>query len=327
MNSFNQRRRQQFALENHSSIWENHFLESIDLWSHALPANGDNEAHKRSLAAHSLADARYWLISLRYTAGHPIEPLRDTLEQIVNAYETYQRHLGEYESAPQFAPFNFEYEIADYERCMQLIGLCYLLHRRDLLPRIAKLQDPAYAGEDTLYEELLGHALPGRADIDEWYHDAPYSTLIHAMYADTPEEASTKLAEYCRQWYPAMESTPWHGGHERMTKDDGDYFGYWAFEAGAVALLYNIDDSKIDHMVYPRDLVAFARSFQPDKVSSVPRRVPGGEPVPQAGWWFTPAQAHSRRYFKQGDIFPTIEASDYGDTLWQWSPDQSAPTL
>ncbi|MFT4267678.1 MAG: DUF1911 domain-containing protein [Xenophilus sp.] len=169
--------------------------------------------------------------------------------------EEYQKRLGEYEGEPEFVPFNFEYEIADYERCMQLIGLCYLLHRRDLLPRIAKLQDPAYAGEDTLYEELL----------------------VRAMYAETPEEASAKLAEYCQAWYPAMKDTPWHGGHERMTEDGGDYFGDWAFEAGAVALLYGIDDRRIDHMVYPRDLLAFARAFQPAPAAN-PRlaRISGG---------------------------------------------------
>lgn len=47
---------------------------------------------------------------------------------------------------------------------------------------------------------------------------------------------------------------------------------------------------------------------------------------PEAGWWFTPAQANSRRYFKQGEIMPSV-AGDYGDTFWQWSPDQSVPRL
>lgn len=326
MKDFSARRRQQFLTETYSRAYQNHMRETISLWSTKLPF-ADSEAEARSLAGSAVARSLYQALSLKYTAGEEIAPLRDDLEKVVAAYEEYQKRLGEYEGEPEFVPFNFEFEIADYERCMQLIGLCYLLHRRDLLPRIAKLQDPGYAGEDTLYEELLGHALPGRADIDEWYHDEPYSTLIHAMYAETPEEASAKLAEYCREWYPAMEGTPWHGGHERMTEDDGDYFGYWAFEAGAVALLYGIDDSQIDHMVYPRDLVAFARSFQPGQAPAREARVPGGEPVPRSGWWYTPAKTGSRRYFKQDEMFPVIEDSDYGDTFWLWSPDQSSPSL
>lgn len=56
-------------------------------------------------------------------------------------------------------------------------------------------------------------------------------------------------------------------------------------------------------------------------------RKAAGELCPKSGWWFTPAKANSRRYIQQGIAFPAIEGSDYGSTFWQWSPDQSAPTL
>ncbi|MBD5801300.1 hypothetical protein AZOA_07130 [Azoarcus sp. Aa7] len=57
-----------------------------------------------------------------------------------------------------------------------------------------------------------------------------------------------------------------------------------------------------------------------------PPNVPAGQPCPAAGWWFSPAQASSRRYFKEGELMPAL-GGDYGDTYWQWSPDQSAPQL
>jgi len=65
-----------------------------------------------------------------------------------------------------------------------------------------------------------------------------------------------------------------------------------------------------------------------DGLSTSERRpnVPGGQPCPESGWWFTPAQAGSRRYFKQGGIMPSLD-TDYGATFWQWSPDQEAPKL
>lgn len=56
-------------------------------------------------------------------------------------------------------------------------------------------------------------------------------------------------------------------------------------------------------------------------------RKAAGELCPKSGWWFTPAKANSRRYIQQGIAFPAIEGRDYGTTFWQWSPDQSAPTL
>jgi len=49
--------------------------------------------------------------------------------------------------------------------------------------------------------------------------------------------------------------------------------------------------------------------------------VPGGEPCPQAGWWFTPAELDSRRYFEKGEIMPIIKGSSFGDTNWQQTSD------
>ncbi len=57
------------------------------------------------------------------------------------------------------------------------------------------------------------------------------------------------------------------------------------------------------------------------------QRVPGGQPCPRSGWWHTLAKAGSRRYFKQGEIMPKIEGSDYGDTYWLWDADQGSPKL
>ncbi|MGH8086229.1 MAG: hypothetical protein ACREPV_13305 [Lysobacter sp.] len=63
------------------------------------------------------------------------------------------------------------------------------------------------------------------------------------------------------------------------------------------------------------------------EVAQAQHRVPAGKDCPRSGYWFTPAKQGSRRYFKQGDVFPEIEGSTYGATFWQWSPDQSDPKL
>jgi len=67
----------------------------------------------------------------------------------------------------------------------------------------------------------------------------------------------------------------------------------------------------------------------PQNTNDVPtsrHNVPAGHPCPEAGWWFTAAKPDSRRYFKQGETMPKV-GGDYGQTFWQWSPDQSAPKL
>lgn len=180
------------------------------------------------------------------------------------------------------------------------------------------MDEAGYAGDDTLYEDLLRKTLPNRHDVDQWYHDV-YTPLIQAIYADSKEKSSTLLNEYCKQWYTAFKQAPWHDTH--LQGEDGSYVGYWAFEAGAIAFLYGIDDSKIDHMVYPKDLVEYARNYQPTNASQV-ARVDSGQPCSMTGYWFTPAQANSRRHFLKGETMPSFSDSKWGQTIWYWSGEE-----
>jgi hypothetical protein len=331
--SFHQQRRQQFLTEAYGATLSDFWAGSQKFWFEHVP-EADSVAEARSLAAASVADDAYKLLSLRYTAGISLEQLRIELTHVVDATERYQKALGEYEQSPQMSPLGLD-QLADYERAMQIISLCILLRRPDLLRRMAALIDPGYKGEDTLYEDLMAFYEPGRIELDEWYHEKPYTTLVQAMYEEDSIEASKKLKAYCGQWYASFKHVAWHDGHLRIDGTDGDYFGYWAFEAGAVALLYEIDDSAISHMVYPKDLVEWARSHADDDFDggawdgerTSQSNVPGGQPCPKAGWWFTPATANSRRYFQAGEVMPIIEGSRYGATFWQWDVDQSSPKL
>lgn len=325
---FHERRRQQFLTAHfYNAAISNLDDVAPDLRKNLEGPTGDLD-DKRGWAFF-LSDDAYQRFSLRYTAGEPIEQLRTELTGVIEAYERYQRALGEYEGMPKIAPFTLA-ELSHYERCMQLIGLCYLLHRRDLLPRIAALQDPAYAGDDTLYEDLLAYEMEGRFDVDEWHHDVPYRSLINCIYGETETAQLADLQTYLLAWYPAFKYAPWHDGHLRINGTEGDYFGYWAFEAGAVAYLLDLDDSAITHMVYPKDLVAGARANKhlADESSDTPERgrCGAGQPCPQAGFWFTPAKVNSRRHFKAGEVMPQV-GGDYGATIWQWDFNQDAKKL
>jgi len=323
---FIRRRRQRFLTANFYAA----AVSNLDDVAHDLRANleGPNgDLDDKRGWAFFLSDDAYQRFSLHYTAGEPIEQLRSELTGVIEAYERYQRALGEYEGMPKIAPFTFA-ELYLYERCMQLIGLCYLLHRRDLLPRIAALQDPAYAGDDTLYEDLLAYEMEERFDVDEWHHDEPYRSLINCLYGETETEQLAELQTYLRRWYPAFKYAPWHDGHLRMRGTEGDYFGYWAFEAGAVAYLLDLNDSAITHMVYPKDLVAWARAnkhlSEEAGNDTQQGRCEAGQPCPREGFWFTPAQAGSRRFFKAGEVMPEV-GGDYGTTIWQWDQNQEPP--
>jgi hypothetical protein len=276
----------------------------------------EEEASLRSAFFQTLALDR---LLASYTAGENIESLIPLLEDLIDKYEARQKTLAEYEKSPKISPLALDDWPDQYEEAVQVIGLCILLHRTDLLPRFVKLIDEAgYAGDDTLYEDLLKKVLPHRHDVDRWYHDV-YTPLIQAVYIDSKEEASKLLKKYCQQWYPAFKQAPWHDTH--LQGEEGNYVGYWAIEAGAIAFLYGIDDSKIDHMVYPKALVEYARNYKGDIGSQI-NRIVAGEPCSKTGYWFTPAQANSRRHFQQGEIMPSFSESKWGDTIWYWSGEE-----
>ena len=320
---FNERRRQQFLTEAFYVAAIKH-IDDIALDLRLLFDGPSGDADDKRGWSFYLSDDAYARFSLHHTAGTPIEELRNELTGVVEAYERYQKALAEYEEIPEVAPLGLGY-LGDYERCMQLIGLCYLLHRRDLLPRIAALEDPGYRGEDALYEDLLCYALPERIETDVMLHLDVYDPLLGAMYGKTDDECIQSINEYVNHWYLAFKYVPWHGGYPRIVGTEGDYFGYWAFEAGAVALLCDIDDSAITHMVYPKDLVAWARAnkaLSEAKASDSTRlRCEANHPCPKEGWWFTPAKADSRRHFKQGETMPDL-GSAWGSTIWQWDENQ-----
>ncbi|KPW84045.1 PoNe immunity protein domain-containing protein [Pseudomonas syringae pv. coryli] len=278
--------------------------------------SAEEEASLRSAFFQTLALEK---LIISYTAGEKMESLIPLLEILIDQYITRQKTLAIYENAPKISPLAIDDWPDQYEEAVQVISLCVLLHRTDLLPRFVKLIDEAgYAGDDTLYEDLLKKVLPDRHDIDQWYHDV-YTLLIQAVHMQNKDKASDLIKKYCQQWYSAFKQAPWHDSH--LQGEDGSYVGYWAFEAGAVAFLYGIDDTKIDHMVYPKDLVEYARNYNGEAGSQI-NRIVAGDPCTKTGYWFTPAQANSRRHFQQGEIMPSISDSTWGDTLWYWSGEE-----
>lgn len=230
--------------------------------THSMMA--DSPLQEASLKAWQVQQARLHHLILSYTGGAPMEELAQALDGVIESYEDYQRKLELYEERPGIAPITIDHYPHDYEEYVQVISLCILLQRSDLLPRLALLQDRAgYHADDTLVEDLLKAYLPDREDIDEWYHPV-YTPLIRAIYTEDPNEARELLVEYCNQWYMAFEHASWHDSH--LDADDGCYFGYWAFEAAAIAYLYGLDDSAVRHMIFPREMLEYARRFTPPPI-------------------------------------------------------------
>lgn len=284
----------------------------ITLESMANPLVSD---YDRALLATGLCRYSYNLISDIYTDGQSPEKIIPRLDALVAAYEK-ERELDiiSYGSDEVCAGFG---ENDDYEQFLQTLSLCILLGRGELIPRLSAIFDRDNKGQDAIYETLLSFYDDSRVKTDELLFKRPFTGLLKVIRATTPKEASTLLDKYCKAWYPAFKNAPWHDSHLSIDGEDGSYSGYWAFEAGAIAYLFNIDDSQIGHMVYPKDLVTYARSNTPKL--NIPGPVHAGQPCPHTGYWFSPAQHGSRRHFTQGESMPEFKDSTWGATVWYWS--------
>ncbi len=327
---FHNKRRQQFLSEAAYVSTTKFFKEVAAPGYLKSLSRSDFDAEDKARVADAYADETFADYLLRYTAGEPIAILRDELDFVVSAYENATHFVRLYEKNESFPALRFV-EIDEYERVLQMIGLCFLMHRRDLLPRVAAMFDPAFSDKDTLYEDMLSFDLKDRFELDRWYHDIPYRDLINTMYRDTDEESLADFERYFKGWYKSFKKAPWHDSHLSINENTcAGYFGYWAIEAAALVYLMEFDDSAFrENIVYPKDLVDFAKKMEltfksaqesPERTHSP---VKGGLRAPETGYWTTPAGQGSLKFFNKGDIMPNFDNSPYGETIWQWSDNQS----
>lgn len=264
---FQDKRRQQFLGETYFSFQLNDCDEGIrNIETIAIDAEKKRDlsyaADRRSFQAF-LHLAR---LCLRYTAGENIESLRKELEAVVAAYERYGELLWKLRRNRNEVVFEFT-SIDDYGLLMQLVGLCVLLHRRDLLIRVAAFQDGesgANGGVDAIYEELMAYATKpeDRYETEHACHLRPYESLFYALTEMGPTAQLKELNLFLKRWYKDLENTWWHDSHKPGRGGDvGGYYGYWSFEAGAAVLLLGLEDDSSLHkyLYYPKDLVAWSR--------------------------------------------------------------------
>lgn len=325
---FNQKRRQQFLSEASYSYTHSKFNQYSLPRLTAELADESNDPGRRSIIAKRIATDWFEVFMLRYTAGESIAELRDNFSLVVSAHVRALEFESENESHSEVSPLRFG-EIDDYERAMQLISLCYLLHRRDELQRLVMVCDGGLSGSDALYEDLLTFEFNDRYDVDELFYEDIYRNISNSYYRDTEKERITDIEKHLKKWYKGMKNAVWHDSHLNMNEvGTAGYFGYWAIEAAAMAYLLNVNDEKFrQYAIYPADLVDFAKGFKPDETANggdLLRRVAGGELCTITGYWTTPARLDGRVYFSTGAIMPLESDSPYGATIWQWSLDQSS---
>ncbi len=214
------------------------------------------------------------LLILQYTAGRPLDELGAQLPQVIRDFDVFVANeiSPRKDDPPRNEADTLEItQLEAYVYVFWLLALCKLLRHEALIPKVMSWVDKTYEfnrGRDILFENVV-QALTGKHVETEkvLLHPLPYRPLGRAtVYA--PEERSALVKDFVETWYKHMKPCYWHGTHT----EGSSYFGYWAFEAALVTVLWDIDDSSYrDHLVYPKDLVDWYRSHAnaaPDRQST-----------------------------------------------------------
>lgn len=328
--AFKDVRRQKFLGEKNYAEQEYWYGESIRRSRARLATDNELTEKAESRFRWSIASEGLEHLILRYTGGCPIDELRDELPAIIEDFDVYIANeiSPRLQEPPRAVADTLEItQLEAYVYVFWLLALCKLLRREALIPKVMSWVDKTFdfnRGRDILFENVVQALTGTHVESDKvLLHPDPYRPLGRATVY-TPEERPALVKEFVEAWYKHMKPCYWHGTHTEGTS----YFGYWAFEAALVTILWDIDDSSYrDNLVYPKDLVDWHRANgNVDTSPGTPPRTPAGQPCPKEGRWFTPAAAGSRRLFKQGEIMPEVP-SDYGSTFWQWDSDQSDSKL
>ena len=300
---FDKRRRQPFISEEsyRSTLrWLDEDAEALmERFAEPTDDPRDNVAVLKAWARRHWSTLNLWL-----TGGEDVAKLAPYLTQVVEAYERVAIQLEDVSEDQYHPPFILDDMIDTYVDYLNILSAAVLLHREDLIPRIyALIEETDYDESDAIIEALLGFFLPNRPKLDCWFWKV-HTPLLTVINSDQPGERAKALEKYVKNWYKSMKGVAhFWGKHEQIEPDFSPYYGYWAMCAAAFTYLYDIDDSRYrDELVYPKDLLDYARSFprnpaELDDGSQI-LRVLGGQPCPTAGQWFSPAKPDCSQHFK-----------------------------
>ena len=340
-NDFFQIRRQQFLTqdyyeENLSLIKKNiEWLRAQD-WS--TNENNDEYNSQEARRWFNIAHMTWELLQLEYTAGQPIDSLAPYLEQVVLARENQARAKAEYFKTDQEPVLGDSNE--GYLLPLQLIGLSYLLNRRDLLVRIDVLihgvGESKNLYDDFTYEKLLSFNNPNQIIPDNRFTD-DYINLENVFFENnTPKEALIDLTAYLKEWYLLHEDQLWYDSHLDLEHND-KYVGYWSFESAAVVYLLGLDDDSLHRFIYyPADLVSYARHQDQlvTQASSTPnnrytgRTLCTGDQCVSTGWYIAPHLNSRIEHFELGQVIAGEHFSPQGNlVIWYELTPEAAQML
>jgi hypothetical protein len=196
-----------------------------------------------------------------YSGGHDIADLAAIYPSVIEYVEVFAYFSQRFKESDASNPSTVAHlalQGADFSLVNRLLSLGICLGWKELIPRLVPLIDYNNPVRDGLIERLLQSYVPGRGTPSaDCTRHLPYSRTIN-IFNSMDESRAALLAEYLSEWYEASRREPYFESHKKGLS----FYGYWAWEAAAIAVVLEIDDTGLNGtQFYPDDLVAYARKI------------------------------------------------------------------
>ena len=155
MENFRNLRRQRYIDEESYENTLKHFDQERVLYEEMLDRpEVRTGGHATALMFHAIGIWRKFQIG--YTAGAPLEELARSLNDVVEAFDSYVKknnNIADFKRRPAFRMVD---SIDTYTNILHLASALIMLHREDLLPIVLGwIRDDEYGGVDAVLEELF----------------------------------------------------------------------------------------------------------------------------------------------------------------------------
>lgn len=221
---------------------ESYFLNYINMQTLLLEklekglVNVGTDIQKKRRYISAIAIAKYSLIKAKYSAGFQVT-------EVKQQYEALLKDMFE---------FWMENSSMLYMYDMMALAVLFDISKADflILYDLVKKHNREDALTNFYSEYMLNSNIAIHGDVSYGY---PYDTLKNIIISE--DDRVKKLKKYIEDdWYKGNHEAFWFDSHKKDS-----YYGYWSFEAGAIAKILNIDDSSLkDTPYYPYDLVHYA---------------------------------------------------------------------
>ncbi|MEP7196595.1 MAG: PoNe immunity protein domain-containing protein [Saprospiraceae bacterium] len=226
---------------------EAYFKKSIDL-TQKLIVSSRQDIINNLIKSENISGVSRFIIQIEiaelismYSAGYETSQLSYKLKAIIDSNYNHNTKF----TVQYYYDFHVEY--------YWLFSLCFLLKiDSNYFNKLLHSYDK-YNVHDYILDYIIHECDPKRVMSDNLFLPKPYLSLLEVIREKDEKLAVKKLNNFLnKKWYQGLKKCYWYNTEDNI---HDVYFGYWCFEAAAIAKIKNLDKGLIESKYFPGDLI------------------------------------------------------------------------